>query len=101
MLFVFLLCIQIFTQENIQKENLGPNVNSKYEELLPVISPDGMTLYFVRNFHPENIGYVEGVENQDIWFSELQGDGSWSPAQNMGTPINSVGHNFVSSCMPD
>jgi len=96
-----LLYINLLSQENLQKENLGPNINSKYEELLPVISPDGNTLYFVRNFHPDNIGYVEGVENQDIWFSELQGDGSWSPAQNMGTPINSVGHNFVSSCMPD
>ncbi len=84
-----------------ERENLGTNVNSKYEELLPVISPDGKTLYFVRNFHPDNVGYVEGSENQDIWYSELLDDGTWSPAQNVGTPINSPGHNFVASVMPD
>jgi outer membrane protein OmpA-like peptidoglycan-associated protein len=97
----FLLCGGAAAQDIYQKENLGPNVNSKYEELLPVISPDGKSLFFVRNQHPENIEFVEGGDNQDIWFSELMADGSWSPAKNIGTPLNTPGHNFVSSAMPD
>ena len=30
------------------RENLGPSINSVYDEVLPVISPDGKTLYVTR-----------------------------------------------------
>ncbi len=36
------------------RENLGPNINSIYDEVLPVISPDGKTLYVDRKNHPQN-----------------------------------------------
>ena len=59
-------------------QNLGSEINSEYDELNPVVSPDGKTIYFVRSNHPEN-KYGE-FDSQDIWCSELI-NGSWTRAQ--------------------
>lgn len=101
LILTVILACSSYSQISYQKENLGLSVNSSFEELLPVISPDGKSLFFVRNQHPQNIDYKDGSDNQDIWFSELAADGSWSSAKNMGLPLNTGGHNFVSSVMPD
>jgi len=84
-----------------RKENLGPNVNSRWDERAPVISPDGRTLYFTRGFHPENTGYGYFDAEQDIWYSTLKTDSSWSPAKNMGAPLNTIYPNSVCSVSPD
>ncbi len=76
-------------------ENLGVNVNSDYVELAPIISPDGKVLYFTREEHPENTG------PQSIWFSELDSNGRFKPAKNIGAPLNTPYHNFVISILPD
>jgi outer membrane protein OmpA-like peptidoglycan-associated protein len=82
-------------------ENLGGAINTPYDELAPLISPDGKTLYFVRENHPDNVGGIkEGRRNQDIWFSKLQPDGSWSQAQNL-RELNSEGSDFITSISPD
>jgi OOP family OmpA-OmpF porin len=67
-------------------ENLGPNVNSSAGELLPVITADGNTLYFVRDGHPEN------VSGQDVWYCVREGAG-WSKAIHPRAPINYSGKN--------
>ncbi len=72
--------------------NLGKNVNSPYRELHPIISPDGKTLYFVRDSDPSNLG---DSLDQDIWFSTLLPDGSWSEAKNIGKPLNNSRNNSV------
>lgn len=77
--------------------NLGPTVNSVYDDLLPVISPDGRSLYFVRSDSPENLGGAR----QDIWYSELQADGTWGLAKNIGPPLNNRDHNYLLSITPD
>lgn len=87
-------------QDSRKVENLGGSVNSQYSEALPIISADGKTLFFVRENSPDNVGYQEGSKSQNIWFSTLQEDGSWSPAQNM-TSLNSGGKSFVASVTPD
>jgi OmpA-OmpF porin, OOP family len=71
-----------------QPENLGKLVNSDASELCPVITPDGKTLYFVRAGHPKNLGYDIRNEDQDIWYSERNPDGSWGEAKNIGPPMN-------------
>ncbi len=81
-----------------QPENLGWSVNSPVDDLVPVISPDGKTLYFSRNQHPENTGPLKLL---DVWFSEINDEGTFSPAQNMGGPINNEGPNFLFSVSPD
>jgi len=68
--------------------NLGPNVNSKYVDTHPVISPDGRTLFFARQNHPGNVGGK--ADPQDIWYAKLTSgkQQTWSLAKNLGTPPN-------------
>lgn len=81
----------------IVKEPLGTEVNSPYTEKSPVISADGLTLYFSRDDHPGN---NTRRDRSDVWYSKMV-DGKWQMAQNMGTPINNAGHNFVISTTAD
>lgn len=81
-----------------EPENLGPAVNSVYDEIMPIISPDGKTLYFDRKDHPENTG---GIINDDIWFSTLGSTEQWTRAENVGPPLNNKGHNFLTAISPD
>ncbi len=79
---------------------LGPEINTEYKELRPLISPDGMTLYFSRRNHPENVGGVK--DDEDIWFSERESKESpWMVAKNIGEPLNNKGPNFISSISAD
>jgi len=80
-------------QENNNFENLGKNVNSSSAELMPLVSLDGKTIYFVRDGHEENNCYKKfksgRIEHaQDICFSELQADSSWGLAKHMPAPFN-------------
>ncbi|AKD58418.1 OmpA family protein [Spirosoma radiotolerans] len=89
--------------KEIKKENLGKTVNSVGQEVAPVISPDGRTLYFTRNFNKANIG---ASDRQDVWFSTLEsgvgGNSSgWSEAVNIGSPINNAGDNAISGMSAD
>lgn len=76
-------------------KNLGAKINTALVEKSPTISPDGQTLYFVR----ENA--VDGYGQQDIYYSEQLGDGQWSMAQNIGAQLNNPNNNFVTSALPD
>lgn len=76
-------------------ESLDKNVNSEYKELNPVLSPDGKVLYFSRANHPENSGGVQ--DKEDIWYSELDQDGKWKLAKNLGSQFNSAEENSLNS----
>jgi OOP family OmpA-OmpF porin len=76
-------------------EALDKNVNSNYAEMNPLLSPDGKTMYFSRQNHPENVGGVN--DKEDIWYSELGSDGKWTLAKNMGPQFNNAGPNFVNA----
>lgn len=67
-----------------QPENLGPNVNTPYDEQSPFIHPDDSTLYFCSNGWP-------GMGNKDLFVSRLSKAGKWQKPENMGYPINSNG----------
>ena len=68
-------------------------LNSPYHEQLPVLSPDGRTFYFVRSFHPENIGGVK--DEGDIWYSRLEESGSWGVPLNAGNSLNNKEWNGI------
>jgi outer membrane protein OmpA-like peptidoglycan-associated protein len=76
-------------------ENLGKNINSPYSELAPVIAPDGKTIYFTRERHPENIGV------QNIWYAEIDKNGNFQQAKLIGSPLNTRYNNFAISILPD
>ncbi|WMN07600.1 OmpA family protein [Marivirga arenosa] len=87
-------------KEELVSERLDEKVNSPYEELKPILSPDGKQLFFGRKFHPDNIGGIEDYE--DIWVSDLDSiTNEWKEARNVGEPLNSDGPNWVSSITPD
>ncbi|MBX2960624.1 MAG: PD40 domain-containing protein [Flavobacteriales bacterium] len=75
--------------DDVKKEwgvavNVGPTINTKYNEESVVIHPDGKTLYFSSQGHETMGGY-------DIFMSKLQDDGvTWGKPENIGYPINSV-----------
>jgi outer membrane protein OmpA-like peptidoglycan-associated protein len=76
------------------KENLGPNVNSRYDEVSPKISTDGRTLYFGRKNSPENVGGKE--DREDIWESKSNDGVTWLPSVNLGAPVNTpVTNNLI------
>ncbi|MCK5208281.1 MAG: PD40 domain-containing protein, partial [Cyclobacteriaceae bacterium] len=79
---------------------LGPNINSEYNELRPLITSEAKTLFFSRQNHPENTGGVK--DDEDIWFAERDDiTGDWQKAKNTGRPLNNDGPNFISSISND
>ncbi|SDL08514.1 Outer membrane protein OmpA [Catalinimonas alkaloidigena] len=75
----------------LQPEHLGDHINSGVEELLPVISPDGATLYFVRQ---------EKGKNQEIWKSNYK-NGTFEKSEYAPAPLNTAANNAVLSVTPD
>jgi OmpA-OmpF porin, OOP family len=78
---------------------MNDNVNTRYNEVSPVISPDGKSLYYFVANHPENTYGKDG--SQDIWVSALDDKGQWSKANHLGSPFNSNRYNQVYNFMPD
>lgn len=73
-------------------ENLGGEINTKFDEDAPFLAPDGNTLYFASNGH-------NSIGDYDIFKTVLGDDGEWGPAENLGLPINTPGYDryFVTS----
>jgi len=67
--------------------NLGNAVNTKYNEEGPFIHHDGKTLYFSSKGH-ENLG------GYDIFKSQKTEFGTWTKAENIGYPINTIGNDI-------
>ncbi len=68
--------------------NLGPEINTLYDEQSPFIHPDDESLYFSSNGWP-------GLGNKDLFMSrKLFKDDvqtGWKQVQNLGYPINTFG----------
>lgn len=74
-------------------ENLGPEINTPYDETAPYIAADNTTLYFTSDGHP-------GLGGDDIFFSRKKND-VWQKPENMGYPFNTA-YDDVSMCIsPD
>ncbi len=70
-------------------ENLGTNINTKYDEMSPFIHPDNLTFYFSSNGHV-------GMGDYDLFVSRrITSEQEWAVAENMGYPINT--HNTENS----
>ena len=85
---------------NVATERLTEKINSPYDEVNPIISPDGKRLYFGRKFDPANVGGKK--DEEDIWYSDWDDKkGEWGIAKNLGSPINNNQPNFMCSITPD
>ncbi|MBX2941596.1 MAG: OmpA family protein [Cyclobacteriaceae bacterium] len=79
--------------------NLGKQINTFYHEAAPVVSPDGNTLYFFVQNHPENTFGKEG--SQDIWVTRKNENGEWSAPEHLKPPFNQNRSNQVFNVLPD
>ena len=61
--------------------NVGPKLNTMYNENTPFITEDGELLYFSSQGHTTIGGY-------DVFLTSRQPDGSWTLPKNLGYPIN-------------
>ena len=65
--------------------NLGPDINTAYDEQSPFIHPDNESLYFSSNGWP-------GLGNKDLFLSRKAYSGEkqtgWQKPENLGFPIN-------------
>lgn len=61
-------------------------VNTYYHEGAPVVSPDGKTMYFFVQNHPENTLGTDAT--QDIWMSKQDEKGVWSAPKHLTAPYN-------------
>ncbi|MDW7695229.1 OmpA family protein [Flammeovirgaceae bacterium SG7u.111] len=98
---ILMTLLQAKRVNDFAPENLGPNVNSEYEDRSPRISPDGNTLYFARNNHPQNPYFSQVDVTQNIWVSEKNSEGEWGEAQLMTNVLNNGPVSFVTSVQPD
>lgn len=64
-------------------QNAGNTINTPYDEESPFIHPDGKQLFFSSTGHKSMGGF-------DIFFSDLQENGTWGVPQNIGYPINTT-----------
>jgi hypothetical protein len=64
-----------------------PGVNTAAAEGCPIESPDGLSLYIASN----RVGGTGNPDPNDIWvFHRDSVDGPWGPAENLGSPVNTV-----------
>ena len=75
------------------------NINTPYDELNPVISPDGKTIFVTIANHPSNAGGKKDAG--DIWISKLGDDNQWSSPVHAGANLNNSGYNAVAGFSAD
>ena len=63
--------------------NLGPEINTPFNEESPFLSSDDKTLFFSSRGHFNMGGY-------DIFYSKLLDNGKWSVPMNVGFPLNTT-----------
>lgn len=65
-----------------EPQNLGPEINTPYDEDAPFVSIDNESLYFASNGSKSMGGF-------DIFCAKRNEEGNWGTPANMGYPINS------------
>ena len=66
-------------------QNLGPEINSPYDEVSPFLAKDGRTLYFSSN----NLNSIGGHDIFRARYDDIKM--KWSEPENMALPLNSAG----------
>jgi outer membrane protein OmpA-like peptidoglycan-associated protein len=72
---------------------LTESINSPYNEAAPVLSANGLYLYFSRKGHPQNMGEDN---NSDVWVAYRPSPSAlWQRAVSLGAPINNDEDNTI------
>ncbi len=83
------LWVVTLDEENEEPRNLGPEVNSRGNEITPFFRRDENRLYFASDWH-------HGLGGYDIFYSEFI-DGNFRPPQNLLPPFNSAANDLYYS----
>jgi len=85
-------CHKLSNQTWSEPENLGPAINTAFDEDAPFIHPDGTTFFFSSTGHNTMGGF-------DIFYSTKVANNVWAKPTNIGYPINTTGDDiyFVTS----
>jgi outer membrane protein OmpA-like peptidoglycan-associated protein len=86
---------------DFKRENLGPEVNCKYDDCEPIISHDGKTLYYRRFDNLIGQRYASDPNCGDIYSSSLTESGAWSKAEKLSYPVNNSHNNELVGISPD
>ena len=86
---------------NFAPINMGPNINSEYDEYLPALTADEEEIiYTVRRPSDKNTVCIFCLAEEDFYGS-LREDGDWQPRYKLPYPIN-TGYNEGAHCIsPD
>lgn len=87
--FALLVGLPLLAQTISIKENLGTTINTVEDQILPVFSPDGQTLYFSEN---------SANGRYEVWISQRDKAGNWEAKQkveDMNLPTNAGKYVFA------
>lgn len=87
-------CVKLPNGKWSLAKNLGPMINTKYDEDGVFIHPDGVTLIFASRGHKTMGGF-------DIFFATIEEDRKFSQPTNMGYPINTPDDDVFFVTSPD
>lgn len=85
---------------NVIIENLGPVVNTPFNEYSPLISGDGNTLIFTSNRTEDERAAHEGTNYEDIYITRRSGN-AWEPPKKISSNINQKYNDAAASLSPD
>jgi len=90
---------------NVTIKNLGPEINSEYDDGMPAISADGKTLIFTSRRPDTKGGAIDPNTGQyfdDIYISNWNDKtNTWDTATNNLGELNSTGHDAILGFSPD
>lgn len=81
--------------------NMGAATNSAECEYFPNVTADDNTFLFTRNAVVKNPNGIGTRSQEDFYISYKDDAGKWSPAKNMGSPINTPGNEGAPSLSAD
>ncbi len=87
-------CVKLPTGAWSKALNMGPVINTEYDEDGAFIHPDGKTFFFTSNGHNTMGGF-------DIMFATLDENNKFSNVTNMGYPINTPDDDIFYVVSPD
>ncbi|MEZ4721715.1 MAG: OmpA family protein [Flavobacteriales bacterium] len=73
-----------------QAVNIGPPINTNYNDKTPFMHSDSRTLYFAADGSEYADGHL-GFGGYDVFFTRQMDDGTWTKPTNLGHPINTEG----------
>jgi OmpA-OmpF porin, OOP family len=95
---LIIVLVQALTAQPLN-DHLLSKTNTPYDELNPVISPDGKTLFVTIANHPQNLGGKK--DPGDIWFCNLTDANDWSEPIHGGSLINDRAFNSIAGFSSD